>query len=206
MYCPNCSTQAAEGAKFCKSCGLNLTVIAQALSGDLALADPIRDREYRRVRKQISDAIHGLAIGVALLVAGALAYFLLPKDKLGYVIALIFGLAGVIKLFRSIGHIVDAKMGPALVEPTWQRRGADVATSRLSTTRLSRRLQTGTLSAQVEARMPAGLAEKNQLAPLQGTERPAGNMTRPATGHINREQSSPLRKLEDDNLMSKLRN
>ena len=33
MYCPSCSTKATEGAKFCKSCGMNLNIISQALTG-----------------------------------------------------------------------------------------------------------------------------------------------------------------------------
>jgi hypothetical protein len=59
MYCPGCSTQANDGAKFCKSCGLNLSVITQALNGGMVVSDPIRDREFKRARKQISDGIHG---------------------------------------------------------------------------------------------------------------------------------------------------
>ena len=69
MYCPGCSTQAAEGAKFCKSCGMNLSVVTQALSGGVSVSDPLRDREFKRARKQVSDGIQGLAIGSAVIVA-----------------------------------------------------------------------------------------------------------------------------------------
>jgi hypothetical protein len=33
MYCPKCSTEAAEGQRFCKTCGTNLQLINSALSG-----------------------------------------------------------------------------------------------------------------------------------------------------------------------------
>src|SRR5256886_4127486 len=37
MFCPSCSTQSIEGAKFCKSCGMNLTIITQAISGSVVV-------------------------------------------------------------------------------------------------------------------------------------------------------------------------
>ena len=35
MFCPKCATQNAEGASFCRSCGANISLIPQALSGNL---------------------------------------------------------------------------------------------------------------------------------------------------------------------------
>src|SRR5689334_7323992 len=114
MYCPTCSTQAIEGAKFCKICGMNLNVVTQALNGDVIVTDPLREREFKRARKQISDGIHGIAVGSALLVAAALPYILNKTVGLllnNYITALALALAlcGIIKLFRSIGSIIDAR-------------------------------------------------------------------------------------------------
>src|SRR5881396_1723979 len=103
MYCPGCSTQSIEGAKFCKSCGMNLSVVTQALNGGVVISDPIRDREFKRARKQISDGIHGSAIGAALLVAAALLYFLIRTTPWIYPVSIVLALGGIIKLFRSIG-------------------------------------------------------------------------------------------------------
>src|SRR5215216_5728697 len=123
MYCPSCATQAIEGAKFCKACGLNLNAIAQALGGGVVVSDPSRDREFKRARKQISDGIQGLAIGAALLVAAALPYFLIrPLNTWGVAATLILALGGIIKLFRSIATIVDARIGPKLLDPSLQTR------------------------------------------------------------------------------------
>jgi hypothetical protein len=35
MYCPQCATQNIDGAQFCRSCGVNLGLVAQALTGQL---------------------------------------------------------------------------------------------------------------------------------------------------------------------------
>src|SRR6185369_12022145 len=111
MYCPTCSTQAVEGAKFCKTCGMNLNVVTQALNGEAIVTDPLREREFKRARKQISDGIHGVAVGAALLVAAGLPYILnkavsLPLNSYITALALALALAGIIKLFRSIGSII----------------------------------------------------------------------------------------------------
>lgn len=34
-YCPKCAAQNAEDAKFCRSCGANISLVSQALSGEL---------------------------------------------------------------------------------------------------------------------------------------------------------------------------
>src|SRR5260370_25837314 len=100
MYCPTCSTAAAEGAKFCKTCGLNLTIVTQALSGGVIASDTMRDREYKRARKSSSDGIQGTAIGASLLVAAALAYMLLPKETVVYTLSLAAALAGLVTFFK----------------------------------------------------------------------------------------------------------
>src|SRR5215469_1362231 len=126
MYCPTCSSAAAEGAKFCKTCGLNLTIVTQALSGGVIASDPMRDR------KSISDGIQGMAVGAALLLAAAGAYLMLPRERLIYVLSLAAALAGLVTFFRSLGHIVDAKIGPKLLDPALQSRGTGPLASGLA--------------------------------------------------------------------------
>ena len=123
MYCPSCSTLAVEGAKFCKACGMNLTIIAQAINGGVVIADPARDRDYKRNRKQISAGINGAAIGAALLIAAVVAYVIM-KDIgiLAYPVTLVLALIGLIKLFKNVGEIVDAKVGAKLIETPSQTR------------------------------------------------------------------------------------
>ncbi len=47
MFCPKCATQNVDGASFCRSCGANISLIPQALSGQLptATAGDYRDHD-----------------------------------------------------------------------------------------------------------------------------------------------------------------
>jgi len=201
MYCPTCSTHSTDGAKFCKACGLNLNVITQALNGGVAISDPIRDREFKRVRKQITDGINGSAIGAALLIAAAVPYFIIPLTPWIYTVSLLLALGGIVKLFRSVGGIVDAKVGQKLVDPSLQPRGTGGLGQ--STVRPSQRL--GDLPKPAHTR-PVAL-ETDSGSHHAVPDIPVDNMGRPLTGRINREHSSPLRAFDkDDDLMSKLRN
>jgi hypothetical protein len=210
MYCPGCSTQSIEGAKFCKTCGMNLTAITQALTGGVIISDPVRDREYKRARKQISDGLHGSAVGAALLVAATLAYFLIPRSTPIYAVILVLALAGVIKLFRAVASIIDAKVGQKLLDPTLQPRGtgglsASQPLPPLATSpRPSQRLTTDPSKLPPVAHTrPVSIEDVPDSKPPEATPPPA----RPATGRVNRDLSSPLSRLDkDDDLLSKLRN
>ncbi|MCI0487643.1 MAG: zinc ribbon domain-containing protein [Blastocatellia bacterium] len=211
MYCPSCSTQAVEGAKFCKTCGMNLSVITQALNGGVVVSDPLRDREYKRARKQISDGIRGTAIGAAFLVAAGAALFLIKNNTPVYAISLALALFGIIQLFRSIGNIIDAKVGPKLLDPELQPRGTgNLATpqslsSASVTSRPSQRL-TPDPSVRPAHTRPVSL-ESSPDAPTPKSPLSSELPTRLGTGRVNREHSSSLKKLDQgDDLMSKLRN
>jgi hypothetical protein len=195
--------------KFCKSCGMNLSAVTQALNGGVvAVSDPLRDREFKRTRKQISDGIHGSAVGTALLIGAALPYFLIPSTTWMYTASLVLALAGIVKLFRSIGSIIDAKVGPKLIDPALQPRGTGGLGNGVS-------LPTGVRPSQQSQRLVAGQPANTRAFALEGearasalpTEPPPESLVRPMTGRINREHSSPLRAFDkDDDLISKLRN
>ncbi len=62
MYCPKCGAQNAEDVKYCRVCGVNLSLVPKALSGELPQDDlPFHERrklrrqayeEYRKQRRQ----------------------------------------------------------------------------------------------------------------------------------------------------------
>jgi hypothetical protein len=191
-----------------------LTTITQALGGVTAVLDPIREREYRRARKKITDGIHGSTVGAAIIVVAALGYFLLPAGNVVYGVSLVLALVGIVTFFRSIGHIIDAKVGPKLLDPALQPRGTGPLTS-------SNVPATGSLtSTGVSRRLPAELAkqaaQESESRRTNTIERgkagypppqASGGPSRTATGRVNIEQSSPLRKKGiDDDFISKLRN
>src|SRR5262245_23292041 len=204
MYCPTCSTLSSDGMKFCKSCSMNPSAVTQALNGGVAVSDPARDREFKRTRKQISDGIHGSAVGAALLIAAALPYFFIPRTPWVYTASLLLALGGIVKLFRGVGSIVDAKVGPKLLDPALQPRG----TGGLSTQSMPVNVRP---SQRLAASQPAHTRPVSLDSEARGAMLPpdlsAEGLGRSMTGRINREHSSPLRAFDkDDDLMSKLRN
>ena len=82
MFCPKCAAQNLEGASYCRGCGANISMVPQALSGQLAQAeddDPTLcgKRAVRRRGKEASldNAFRNAFMGIAfLLVAIALAF------------------------------------------------------------------------------------------------------------------------------------
>jgi hypothetical protein len=82
MFCPKCATQNLEGASYCRSCGANISLIPQALSGQLPQAAPddvdLNSREGRRRGRRgltLDHAFKNVFMGIAfLLVAISLAF------------------------------------------------------------------------------------------------------------------------------------
>jgi hypothetical protein len=80
MFCPKCATQNLEGASYCRSCGANIKLIPQALSGQLPQAQSddfdFRRRGWKRRREGTMDgAFRSAFMGLAfLLVSIALSF------------------------------------------------------------------------------------------------------------------------------------
>ena len=86
MFCPKCASQNLDGASFCRSCGANISLIPQALSGQLPQAQEDEGREGRRRRRRqgreptIDHAVKNIFMGMAfMLIAFALAF-----SRMGY--------------------------------------------------------------------------------------------------------------------------
>jgi len=104
MYCPNCASDNQEDAKFCRHCGANLGVVADALSGRPAEQSQIDERmvslfkDYYRGRNSV--VIGGIATFIALFKMVMFALINLPPraDFLGIVtlLLLIYGLLGLV--------------------------------------------------------------------------------------------------------------
>lgn len=84
MFCPKCAAQNLEGASFCRVCGANISLIANALSGQLPEAPQAEEsdssglcatRRRRRGEPSLDNAFKNVFMGIAfLLVSMALAF------------------------------------------------------------------------------------------------------------------------------------
>jgi len=72
MFCPKCASQNIDGASFCRSCGANISLVPQALSGQpVAASDDclVTGRSRSRVRREptIEYALKKAFVGIAFL-------------------------------------------------------------------------------------------------------------------------------------------
>jgi hypothetical protein len=82
MFCPKCATQNLDGAHFCRSCGANISLVPQALTGQIApppdldksLIDASCSLPRRRRELTLDHAFKNIFIGIAFgLIAIALS-------------------------------------------------------------------------------------------------------------------------------------
>lgn len=121
MFCPNCAAP-IEGAKFCRSCGANVSLVPQALTGEFpkerVVADDMapdpygrHDRHARRMRHRdrppsLPGGIQMTFMGVGFLLVSMLAFFWAPAGHFWWFWLLIpaFGMLG-----SGVAEIVRAK-------------------------------------------------------------------------------------------------
>jgi|SRR5215470_5889068 len=73
MFCPKCATQNLDGAHFCRSCGANISMVPQALSGQLSQPPPPMTEEggsYRRRRRELTleQPVQNFFLGIAFVI------------------------------------------------------------------------------------------------------------------------------------------
>ena len=76
MYCPNCASQNNDDAKFCRTCGSNLSLISQALTGELPQG---RHGKHGKSHKNPPSVANGVAtiiggLGFIVTAFGCLYY------------------------------------------------------------------------------------------------------------------------------------
>lgn len=85
MFCPKCATQNVEGASYCRTCGANISLVPQALTGQMAPANP-PDNDYYRGRRRRGGpstdyAIRSLMMGIAFAVVLAMTSRFVPGSS-----------------------------------------------------------------------------------------------------------------------------
>src|SRR5689334_417180 len=90
MYCPQCAAQNADGAKFCRSCGLKLETVALALGE--ASKPPAQEKKNKKsepetaqdwMEKRITgmkEITGGLILLLVSLLIGVAMAFFVPRE------------------------------------------------------------------------------------------------------------------------------
>ncbi|HLF83035.1 MAG TPA: zinc ribbon domain-containing protein [Blastocatellia bacterium] len=118
MYCPKCATQNAEDTKFCRSCGANLSLVPQALTGRLPEAPSGRRRHRNRDLERgapanLAKGITNVFMGIGFLLVSFASFFFAPAGRIFWFWLLIPAFA---MLGKGVAEIVSAKYGPNLTQ------------------------------------------------------------------------------------------
>ena len=109
MYCPNCAAP-IDGVKFCRSCGSNVSLVPQAMSGQLPQSEASErelhfgvhrlDRHHRRKEPKepgVESAAISFFTGIGFLVAALAVLFYAPAGAKWW-------WSFMIPAFATIGH------------------------------------------------------------------------------------------------------
>jgi len=134
MFCPNCAAQNLDGASFCRVCGANISLVPQALSGQLPQAPEPDDfgsrirrkRERDRARKReiepsLEKGIMNVFIGLGFIVA---AIAIMLKFPGGVFWGWSFFIPGFSNIGRGVGAIVGSRRNEASSLPLAGGQGA----------------------------------------------------------------------------------
>ena len=76
MFCPKCGAQNVDGASYCRSCGANISLVPQALTGQLPATDASEwskpSKKKQRREPSIEEAIRSMTMGVAFIIVSIL--------------------------------------------------------------------------------------------------------------------------------------
>jgi hypothetical protein len=92
MFCPKCATQNIDNAKFCRACGLDISLVPGALSRAVPQAPAVVDDEeeesrYRRRRHRrkkvptYAKAFENLGVGTAFLIISIVVALAVPSGR-----------------------------------------------------------------------------------------------------------------------------
>jgi hypothetical protein len=134
MFCPKCATQNLEGASFCRGCGANISLVSQALTGQISTQAPAEQEvdeggalctpKRRRLRKQLTldQALKNVFLGIAfLLITLALAFSRVGQGWWFWMLLPAFSLmgTGVAQYIRIRESQKRAQLAPPPVQRTF---------------------------------------------------------------------------------------
>ena len=109
MYCPQCSTQNTDNAKFCRTCGTDLAAVALVLTNKVSPPGVWLEKYGESKRKVIMGAI---LLGASLLIGGIPTLFMGVIFPLVMLWTVFFGWMagwGIVSLASGVGEMVKSK-------------------------------------------------------------------------------------------------
>jgi hypothetical protein len=128
MFCPKCATQNVDGSSFCRSCGANISLIPQALTGQLPKADADQPqcydrydrfsrRRWRNREPNIEDGIRSVTMGVAFTVVSLLVATYAPAGRVWWFWLLIPAFGCFARGFAELARLRMAKNQTTPAQP-----------------------------------------------------------------------------------------
>ena len=120
MFCPKCATQNVDGAHFCRSCGANISLVPQALTGQL-MPPPMTEvgGSYRKRRRELTleQPVQNFFLGIAFVIISIVLSRTIGQVWWFWMLIPAFSLMakGVAQYIRLKDHEKRASLAPPVV-------------------------------------------------------------------------------------------
>ncbi len=110
MYCPKCAAQNIEGAKFCRGCGTDISLVPQALTGTLPAlseeAEILQGKHRKKKALPMEKVMENIFIGIAflLIVLGGAVFF-----TKGFIMWIWFLIPGFTMVGKGVGQYLSLR-------------------------------------------------------------------------------------------------
>lgn len=176
MYCPNCATETSIDQKFCRTCGMSLALVSQAMSGQ-ALAptdaslrqesagepDMMEERRSKLMRRGFALLFAALAFIIVMGIGGDEVARV--NHTLGHLMNTMAGL-GTAALLAGVGMIVYGALLPTLTL-RHQSRGRAISSPTAAADYQGRRVDTASMEPE---RLPAPSVTEHTTYTLEQRE------------------------------------